>query len=73
MYCGDGVICEQAECVPPAAACCVNGVCLVVVELECDALGGIWFPDQPNCDPPFECPPVATEPSSWGQIKARYR
>lgn len=63
----------NGECPATEAACCVGTECRVTTEADCQTAGGVWFPDQPTCDPPFECPPVATEESSWGSIKANYR
>jgi hypothetical protein len=60
--------------VPPVVgACCVAGVCVGddLTEDECTAQDGLWFQDQ-TCDQ-VTCPPVATESTTWGQIKATYR
>jgi hypothetical protein len=62
----------NAEPCQVEAACCVDGLCRVTTEADCATAGGTWFPDQPTCDG-FECPPVATQESSWGSIKANYR
>jgi hypothetical protein len=53
------------------AACCVDGICRMTTEADCAAAGGTYYPGE-NCDT-FECPPVATETTSWGNIKANYR
>jgi hypothetical protein len=74
LFQGEGVLCEDVDCLGThGAACCVGEVCWVRTEDECVASGGVFFPDQPTCDPPFECPPVATESRTWGRIKASYR
>lgn len=53
------------------AACCVDGLCRMTTEQDCATAGGTWYPGE-NCDT-FTCPPVATETTSWGNIKANYR
>ena len=43
------------EVVAPTGACCVGGECVATnTQLECDALGGLWFQGQ-TC-PDFQCP-----------------
>ncbi|MFC1572942.1 right-handed parallel beta-helix repeat-containing protein, partial [Candidatus Eisenbacteria bacterium] len=49
-----GVGCVGPE---PASACCVQGACNLVSEDECDAAGGTWHSDWPECDP-NPCPAV---------------
>jgi hypothetical protein len=65
--------CDVAECeIPPQpGACCIDEVCSVILETECADLGGLWM-NSPTCEG-IVCPPVATESSTWGQIKANYR
>ena len=72
--CGDliGALPEGCGGVPSRAACCVGTDCQVLTEAECAALKGTWHPDVPDCDPD-PCPPVPTEITTWGRIKARYR
>jgi hypothetical protein len=72
---GPGSDCDPnpCDCPPPTGACCVGETCLLQTEDECAAAGGVYFPDQLTCDPPFSCPPVATESTTWGRIKAAYR
>jgi len=71
---GEGTACATFTCPqpPPEAACCTNGVCSVATEADCVNGGGTWDPTHPNCDG-VECPPVATETTTWGAIKANYR
>ncbi|MDM7913748.1 MAG: hypothetical protein ACE15D_00600 [Candidatus Eisenbacteria bacterium] len=66
--------CDVAECpIPPTpGACCIAGECTVILEDDCTAQGGLWM-NQETCEG-VECPPpVATESTTWGQIKANYR
>jgi hypothetical protein len=87
MGCGDDP--GQVECPgePPdtLGACCVDldddGIdetCFPdVTEFECFEIlmGSLWFPETP-CGPnnePCPQPPVATQETTWGQIKSIYR
>jgi len=59
---------------PPIGACCYGDQeCTELTEEECWALPHdyLWIEDE-VCDP-NPCPPVATESSTWGAIKANYR
>jgi hypothetical protein len=59
----------SGEIVQPTGACCVNGVCTDnVTQADC---AGSWYQDQ-ACDE-IECVPVATESTTWGSIKSRFR
>lgn len=67
---GPGTTCETVECPQPTGACCVDSDCVIVTEAECGNLGGwLWTIGEDCVD---DCP-VATQPSTWGQIKANYR
>jgi hypothetical protein len=59
---------------PPSGACCLStsGPCVVITEAECLAEGGTYYGDGTECDPSL-CPPIATEPSTWGAVKANHR
>ncbi len=41
------------------------------MEPDCVAVGGEWM-GLPNCEG-VVCPPVATESTTWGRVKANYR
>jgi hypothetical protein len=65
-------ICGLQEPPPPPGACCnAAGLCIVISAEQCSDLGGV-FQGNPTCDP-NPCSPVATENTSWGAIKARFR
>ncbi len=67
---GAGSDCDTVECPQPTGACCVDSDCVIVTEAECANLGGwLWTIGEDCVD---DCP-VATQPSTWGQIKANYR
>ena len=63
------------ECpTPPIGACCYGDQqCTELTEEECGQLPDwyLWIAEE-VCDP-NPCPPVATESSTWGAIKADYR
>jgi hypothetical protein len=55
----------------PEGACCYDdGSCEVLTADRCDAAGGNYLGDNTSCD---NCPPVATETTTWGSIKSDYR
>jgi hypothetical protein len=52
-------------------ACCYDdGSCEVTTQDRCSAAGGNYLGDNTTCD---QCPPVATETTTWGSIKSDYR
>ncbi|MBM3286725.1 MAG: hypothetical protein FJY88_05160 [Candidatus Eisenbacteria bacterium] len=56
---------------PPGACCFTDGTCLVLTEEECTRQGGyLWVPGEDCVD---DCPPVPTQNTTWGKIKATYR
>lgn len=62
--------CDPNPCPNPYGACCFpDGTC---EELREDDCAEQWQGADTRCDP-NPCLPVATQPASWGQIKARYR
>lgn len=66
--------CDPNNCpVEPQGACCdpATGACIYVYAAQCLA-PMVWHPEW-TCDPNYCPPPVATEPTTWGQIKANYR
>lgn len=65
--------CNPNNCpVEPRGACCApDGSCTITYAAECVA-PSTWHGDW-TCDPNNCPPPVATEPTTWGQIKANYR
>lgn len=58
---------------PPIGACCFeDGSCELLVEDDCDAVGGIlWYPDE-SCEP-NPCGATPSRVSSWGRIKNLHR
>jgi hypothetical protein len=53
-YLGNGSTCVGWDCntmapIPPTAACCAAALtfCEVYTKLECDSVGGTWFPNEP--------------------------
>ncbi|MDM7917215.1 MAG: hypothetical protein ACE15D_03540 [Candidatus Eisenbacteria bacterium] len=70
VFVWDAFGCEPFPC---SEACCFSdGSCLMLMQEECAAEGGQAMGDGTVCDD-VECIPVATEPTTWGKIKARYR
>jgi hypothetical protein len=62
--------CDPNLCPPPLRACCDdNGNCTLTTQDDCD---GDWFEDEAVCDP-NPCPFSASEETSWGEIKTKYR
>ena len=72
---GDWTLDYIIQCpTPPIGACCFGDQqCTELTESECWAMPEdyLWIEDE-VCDP-NPCPPVATESSTWGEIKADYR
>jgi len=70
-----GSSCATTVCPPPPTrgACCVPGaICIDGALLsECDAAGGIWYPNVLCSANP--CDGNAVESKSWGEIKGLYR
>ena len=75
-YLGDGSSCDPNPC-PPAGtgACCIGGsVCVTLTSRDCGEASGTYLGDGQPCSDPNPCqPPVPTEETSWGALKARYR
>lgn len=69
---GYGTTCETVACRAPAlGACCLDdGSCEVLLEAQCQALGGAFY-DAVPCNPSPCLTP--TEITSWGRIRAAYR
>lgn len=48
---------EYEDCGPPnpcvysRGVCCIGDECYLATEEECDAMGGLWRPELPNCNP----------------------
>lgn len=66
--------CEPNNCVPNLASCCdYYGYCEVTIESDC-SWPRYWLPETPTCSPNY-CSPAepATEPATWGRIKATFR
>jgi hypothetical protein len=69
---GPWVLDYNIQC-PGAAegACCyADGTCEITTRDRCDAAGGNYLGDDSVC---ADCPPVATETTTWGSIKANYK
>ncbi len=58
--------------VAATGACCEGEVCEIFTEDHCGEHGGDYIGDNTVCDP-NPCLPVATQKSTWGQIKQTYR
>jgi hypothetical protein len=58
----------------PGACCFTDGTCALTMDLtECLGIGGYdWLGEGTVCDP-NPCPPIATETTTWGSIKADYK
>ena len=69
-----GGVCEPTNPCPQRGACCdpVTGACVYTYEADCiDPM--VWHPEYTTCVPNYCPPPVPTEGTTWGQIKATYR
>lgn len=69
-----GGLCEPPNPCPEKAGCCdpLSGTCTFVLESQC-LPPSTWHPGW-TCEPINPCRrPVATEPATWGRIKAAYR
>ncbi len=75
VFQGEGTGCDPNPCPPPpppTGACCfADGSCQVITQDECSAQGGFLWTEGGDCVD--DCPPVPTERTTWGQIKANYR
>lgn len=58
--------------IPEGACCFADGSCQVMVQADCAGQGGTYQGDNTDCDP-NPCEVVATQPTTWGQIKSLYR
>lgn len=71
----EGEVCDPNPCPqPPVGACCYGcQECIVLTQIDCEALADdyAWYTGE-VCDP-NPCPPVATETTTWGTIKADYK
>jgi hypothetical protein len=74
--------CDPNPCQPAEGACCIDGngdgnneTCIITTADDCAAQNGDYKGDGTICEndtcPPDE--PVATQQSTWGQIKSIYR
>jgi hypothetical protein len=65
--------CETYDCPqPPTGACCHGEICTIETQRDCESTGGTYKGDGVPCEDDT-CVPVATQPSTWGKIKAGYR
>ena len=64
----DGISCGLQQHV-----CCVGENCFIVLETECQTMGGIFHPDWDSCGPPNPCQVVPATPDTWGGVKSLYR
>ena len=53
-------------------ACCFDHECVLMTGEKCELAGGIYIGDGSPCDP-NPCGPTATEPATWGSVKAIHR
>jgi hypothetical protein len=53
--------------------CCVEHSCFIVLESECQTMGGYWHPEWVSCDPNPCQIYTPIQPSTWGRIKGLYR
>jgi hypothetical protein len=60
------------QCPGPEACCFTDGHCEMQTEAVCRRMGGTPQGTGTTCDP-NPCHPVASQPSTWGQIKTSYR
>jgi hypothetical protein len=60
----------QCPGAPEGACCFADGSCQILSPDRCSEAGGNYLGDNTSCD---DCPPVATETTTWGTIKANYR
>jgi hypothetical protein len=65
-------VCDPNPCPQPGACCLPDGSCVETLEHECQSQGGNFQGAQVPCTPNL-CPPTATQPTTWGRIKAVYR
>jgi hypothetical protein len=75
-YLGDDSTCDPNPCPQPPreGACCLGGEgCEFLSEGQCLEQGGSFFGGDSSCSPTLCAPPLPTEPSTWGNIKRRYR
>ncbi len=66
----DGVVPDYIMCT--WGACCLpGGGCVdVFCDYDCWVWGGTFYPV--TCCEPDPCPPVPTEPATWGRIKSKF-
>jgi hypothetical protein len=72
---GADVPCNVQTCPPPIprGACCdPQGNCTITTQAEC-LPPNVWHPEWTSCEPNYCPPPVPTQNTTWGQIKANYR
>lgn len=53
-----GILMPGETCCPPEpepAVCCVGEECYVTLPVECEAMGGVFHPEWPDCGPPNPC------------------
>ncbi|MFN8547431.1 MAG: hypothetical protein U0527_05530 [Candidatus Eisenbacteria bacterium] len=71
---GEGTTCDPDPCsFPHQGACCLGLDCVESSAADCANYGGEYQGDGTRCDPNPCYPPVPTQKSTWGGIKARYR
>ena len=55
-YQGDNTLCPDVTCPPPIGVCCLNGICQVITQNDCDEQGGAYQGNFTTCADTF-CPP----------------
>ena len=70
--------CEAFRLCADLRACCVDHVCFLMWEDECEAQEHPegeqgWHPDYTACTDPDPCTEVSISVPSWGRLKTLYR
>ncbi|MCA9727900.1 MAG: hypothetical protein KC729_09480 [Candidatus Eisenbacteria bacterium] len=72
-YQGDETVCDPNPCdLLPGACCLPDLTCIILPRTACEDNGWIFVGPNTLCTPD-PCRPVPVQPSTWGQIKARFK
>lgn len=72
FFVGEGTACLPDGTCPQLGACCsMSGDCIYVFNTQCPP-DWSWHPEW-QCEPNYCPPPVPTERTTWGKIKASFR
>lgn len=70
----DEYTCDPNPCLYIRACCIAQDDCRLLLQEECENLGGQWLLSYPECDGDGNCPiNFPATPTTWGSIKAVYR